>query len=68
MCGVCNLLLVVFDSGIVGLIVGDTISSVDMNGGGNKGHRQRVGVFGCKNCPTVSGLFILCCISGVKRI
>ena len=71
--GVCDLsrLLIMFDLQVIGLgdeVVGDIISLVDMNGGGDKGRRLRVGVFGCKKCPTVSGLFILHCISGVKRM
>ena len=49
--GVCDLshLLISFDLRVIGLgdeVVGDIISSVDMNGGGDKGHRRRVGVFG----------------------
>ena len=54
--GVCDpsCLLIMFDLWVVGLgdeVVGDITSSVDMNSGGDKGHRQRVGVFGCKKCP-----------------
>ena len=62
---VCDLPLVVFGSRISGSIVGDEISSVDINGSGDKGCRWRVRVFGCKNCPMVSGSFILLCISEV---
>ena len=70
--GVCDSfrLLVIFDSLVIDLddkIVGCIVSSVDMNGGGDKGHRRGDGVFGCKNCPTVSGSSILCCISGVYK-
>ena len=64
-------LLIMFDLRVIGLgdeVVGDITSLVDMHGGGDKGHRRRVGVFGCKKCPTVSGSFILRCISGVKRM
>ena len=73
--GVCDPshLLIMFDLDlwVLGLgdeVVGDIISLVDMNGGGDKGRRLRVGVFGCKKCPTVSGLFILCYILEVKRM
>ena len=70
--GVCDpsRLLIMFDLWVIGLgdeVVGDITSLVDMNGGGgDKG--RRCGVFGCKKCPTVLGSFILCCISGVKRM
>ena len=68
--GVCDpcRLLIVFDPCLVD--VGDEavwciISSVDMNGGGDKGRSRSVGVFGWRRCPTVSGSFILRRISGV---
>ena len=49
--GVCDpsRLLILFVFRVIGLddgVVGNTTSLVDMNGGGDKGHRQRVGVFG----------------------
>ena len=70
--GVCDSfhLLMVFDSHVTCLgdkIVGSITSSVDMNGGGDRGHKRGNSVFGYKNCPTVSGSSILGCISGVYR-
>ena len=70
--GMCDLshLLIVFDSRMVGLgggIVGDMISSTDMNGSGDNGHRCGDGVFGCKNSPTISGSSILHCILEVYK-
>ena len=49
--GVCDLscLLISFIFRLIGLgdgVVGSIPSSVDMNGGGDKGRRRRVGVFG----------------------
>ena len=44
------------------------ISSVDMNGGGDKGRSRSVGVFEWRRLPTVSGSFILRRISGVAII
>ena len=49
--GVCDLsrLLILSVFRLIGLgdgVVGSTTSSVDMNGGGDKGRRRRVGVFG----------------------
>ena len=49
--GVCNpsCLLISFVFRLIGLgdgVVGSITSSVDMNGGGDRGHRRRVGVFG----------------------
>ena len=49
--GVCDLFRLLLSSvfQLIGLgdgVVGSTTSLVDMNGGGDKGHRQRVGVFG----------------------
>ena len=49
--GVCDpfRLLISFVFWLIGLgdgVVGSIISSVDMNGGGDKGPRRRVGVFG----------------------
>ena len=68
--GVCDscCLLIVFDPCVVGLddeAVWYVISSVDMNGGGDKGRNRSVGVFGWRRCPTVLGSFILRRISGV---
>ena len=69
-CDSCHL-LIVFDPCVIGLddeVVGYIISSVVMNGGGDKGRSQRVGVFGWRKCPTVSGSFILRCISEVTMV
>ena len=49
--GVCDPFRLLISSAfrLIGLgdeVVGSTTSSVDMNGGGYKGHRRRVGVFG----------------------
>ena len=49
--GVCDpsRLLILFVFRLIGLgdgVVGSITSSVDMNGGGDKGCRRRVGVFG----------------------
>ena len=73
MSGVCNsrCLLIVFDPCVIDLddeAVGYIISSVDMNGGGDKGRSRRVGVFGWRKCPMVLGSFILRCISGVTIV
>ena len=71
--GVCNPchLLIMFDPCLVDVddeAIWYVISLVDMNGGGDKGRSQSVGVFGWRKCPTVSGSFILHCISGVTRM
>ena len=68
--GVCDpcCLLIVFDPCLADVddkAVWYVISSVDINGGGDKGHSRSVGVFGWRRCPTVSGSFILRRISGV---
>ena len=49
--GVCDpsRVLISFVFRLIGLddgVVGSMTSSVDINGGGDKGHRRRVGVFG----------------------
>ena len=49
--GVCDpsRLLISFIFWVIGLgdeVVGNITSLVDLNGGGDKGHRRRVGVFG----------------------
>ena len=62
-------LLIVFDPCLVDdEAIWYVISSVDMNGGGDKGRSRSVGVFGWRKCPTVSGSFILRRISGVTRM